>query len=108
MYKNKEQEREAARIRKQKQRNKDVTPSENVTPFEQDVTPLVTPNVTPYQEEPISGHPDAIRCGAIVYQWHDAPTWLQRSYMGSTRKWESMLTCVPDYSRPEVLGGDRG
>jgi hypothetical protein len=118
MYKNKDQEREAARIRKQKQRNKDVTPTENVTPFEQDVTPLVTPNVTPYQDDVVPEdmtrpivHPDTIQCGIITYQWHDAPAWLQRSYVGSTHKWERLLVCVPDYARPAILGkvgGDRG
>ena len=108
MYKDKDKAREAARIRKQRQRGNvtpfedNVTPSgENVTPFEPipdpDVTPLVTPNVTPYD------HPDKIQCGAIERNWDDLPDWMQRSYMRSTHKWESMLVCVPDYARPTIL-----
>ena len=117
MYKDKEQEREAARIRKQKQRNKNVTPIENVTPFEDNVTPSVTPNVTPYQDDVVpedmvypTDHPDTIQCGAITYQYNDAPKWLQRSSARSTGKWERMLVCAPEYSRPACLGmgGDRG
>jgi hypothetical protein len=112
MYKNKEQQREYDRERKRKSRTNIVESPPNVLPEQEKCPTCVLPDVTPYPDyvvpenttHPIT-HPDAIRCGAIVYQWHDAPTWLQRSYMGSTRKWESMLTCVPDYSRPEVLGG---
>ena len=111
MYKNKEQEREAARIRKQKQRNKYVTPTANVTPSEENVTPFVEPNVTPCEDavpEDTVTHPDTIQCGAITYQWDDAPAWLQKSYMGSNHKWERMLGCIPDYVRPAILGKTGG
>lgn len=105
MYKDKEKAREAARIRKQRQRG-NVTPSgENVTPFEPipdpDVTPLVTPLVTPKVSP--STHPEKVQCGAIQRNWDDIPDWMQRSYMRSTHKWERMLVCLPDYSRPTIL-----
>jgi hypothetical protein len=96
MYKDEDKRREASRERMRKMRSKDVTPTENVTP-----------DVTPYQEvvpEDTVTHPDIIQCGAITYQWHATPSWLQRSYMGSNHKWESMLVCVPDYTRPAILG----
>ena len=100
MYKNEGKRREASKERMRKMRAKDVTPKENVTP-----------NVTPYQDvvpedmaRPID-HPDTIQCGTVTYQWHEAPAWLQHSYMGSTHKWERLLVCVPDYTRPACMGG---
>ncbi len=100
MYKDEEKRKEASRERMRKMRSKDVTPTENVTP-----------DVTPYQDvvpEDAVTHPDTIQCGAITYQWHDAPAWLQKSYMGSNHKWERMLVCIPDYVRPSILGKTGG
>jgi hypothetical protein len=102
MYKNEEKRKEASRERMRKMRAKDVTPSENVTP-----------DVTPYEDvvpdpDIIPAHPDVIKCGAITYQWHDAPAWLQRSYMISNHRWVEMLVCVPDYTRPAVLSRQGG
>jgi hypothetical protein len=107
MYKDKEQQRAAQREWAKKHRQKHVEPEPNVEPF-------VEPNVTPYQDavpEDTVTHPDTIQCGAITYQWDDAPAWLQKSYMGSNHKWERMLGCIPDYVRPAILGktgGERG
>ena len=98
MYKDKDKAREASKERMKKWRQKGVT--ENVTPCA-DVTPdpdvFVTPDVTP------STHPEKVQCGAIERNWDDIPDWMQRSYMRSTHKWESMLVCVPDYTRPTIL-----
>jgi hypothetical protein len=107
MYKNKEQQREYDRERKRKSRTNTPETPANVLPEQVECPTRVLPDVTPC-EEVVPGdtvtHPDTIQCGAITYQWYDAPAWLQRSYMGSTRKWESMLVCVPDYTRPAILG----
>ncbi len=79
MYKNEDKRREASKERMRKMRSKDVTPKENVTPIDQNVTP----DVTPYQDDVVpesmaypTDHPDTIQCGAITYQYKDAPKWL--------------------------------
>ena len=106
MYKDKEQQREYDRERKRKSRTKPAEQEENVLP-----------DVLPYQDDVVpedmaypTDHPDTIQCGAITYQYKDAPKWLQRSSARSSGKWERMLVCVPEYSRPACLGmgGDRG
>lgn len=101
MYKNKEQQREYDRERKRKSRTNTPETPANVLPEQVECPTHVLPDVTP--QDTVS-HPHTIQCGAITYQWHDAPAWLQRSYMGSNHKWESMLVCVPDYTRPAILG----
>lgn len=107
MYQSKDKQREYDRERKRKSRTKPADQGENVLPD----TKNVLPNVLPYQDVVPEGdtapiaHPDVIQCGVITYQWQDAPAWLQRSYMGSTRKWERMLCCIPDYTRPACLTG---
>lgn len=97
MYKDKDKAREASKERMKKWRDgkKGVTLSEPIP--DPDVTPFVTPDVTPYD------HPDKVQCGAIQRNWDDIPAWMKRSYMRSTHKWERMLVCVPDYTRPSIL-----
>lgn len=117
MYKDKDKQREAQREWARNRRNKSVEPGPNVEPFVEPEKECVEPNVTPYQDDVVpedmaypADHPDTIQCGAITYQYKDAPKWLQRSSARSSGKWERMLVCVPEYSRPACLGmgGDRG
>ena len=96
MYKDKSKQKEA--VRKAVARHRGVIPDPDVIPSEGAyVIPEEDTHVIP------STHPEKVQCGAIQRNWDDIPDWMQRSYMRSTHKWESMLVCVPDYTRPSIL-----